>query len=495
MKVTFSMILSHLSRKSGLKPSLQYEDLHDPITQVLAYAERETPHGEALYIADHLPAKRCQNLILVGKAAHNPVNPTGNLACFPDATRNQLLRACAGALAYYYRFEEEMLEKMAACDDCDQILSYCHAHLNAPMILHSSSEKVLAATRDDVLTESMWEKPAFHGYPAADSPQERAWLQTYAQLVPRDGRAKYISDPAIEYPFISCAVMLNERPAAFLNAAEKNGPFFKGDLDFIESICRLLVFEVQKLEYIRVNCGPAYEGLIRDLLEGKSGGERTVLNRARVLGWTLGPVQQVVCMVEDNAYPIEAKLIDILDDLIGYNLPGKGICDRGALYFVLSADEKHLSACRRFLMEYCGRHHLRSGFSACFEDLLDTSRYRVQASRALELSTEPHCRYEDLAYWDMISVLQQSSRLEQMLHPGIRILKKYDAENSTELHSTLKTYCQCLFNQSRTAQAMHIHRTTIVYRLRRIEELTGFQLQNARELIRIALTLDLDGQT
>jgi len=52
-------------------------------------------------------------------------------------------------------------------------------------------------------------------------------------------------------------------------------------------------------------------------------------------------------------------------------------------------------------------------------------------------------------------------------------LLKYDKEKGGELVSTLETYIKCNYQRTRTAQQLHIHRNTINYRLNKINELLG----------------------
>lgn len=65
-----------------------------------------------------------------------------------------------------------------------------------------------------------------------------------------------------------------------------------------------------------------------------------------------------------------------------------------------------------------------------------------------------------------------------LYRPELDILHAYDQEHSSMLEKTLRCY---LLNERallRTAELLDIHRTTLLYRIRRIEELTGLQLDD-----------------
>lgn len=57
------------------------------------------------------------------------------------------------------------------------------------------------------------------------------------------------------------------------------------------------------------------------------------------------------------------------------------------------------------------------------------------------------------------------------IHPSLYKMKEYDRENGTDYYLTLNAYCQHLFRKNDTAESLHIHRNTLLYRLQKIDEL------------------------
>jgi len=74
---------------------------------------------------------------------------------------------------------------------------------------------------------------------------------------------------------------------------------------------------------------------------------------------------------------------------------------------------------------------------------------------------------------------------------GIRSLRAYDARKGTEYLKTLETYLDNERSISRTAEALYIHRSSLLKRLDKIVRLTGFDLDDAdtRLYLRIYLRL------
>lgn len=73
----------------------------------------------------------------------------------------------------------------------------------------------------------------------------------------------------------------------------------------------------------------------------------------------------------------------------------------------------------------------------------------------------------------------------------------YDAEHDTLLVTSLRTYLSHDRSLKATSEALHVHKQTVVYRMRRVEELTGQRLGHMEDIVNFWLALralDLLGQ-
>jgi purine catabolism regulator len=73
----------------------------------------------------------------------------------------------------------------------------------------------------------------------------------------------------------------------------------------------------------------------------------------------------------------------------------------------------------------------------------------------------------------------------------------YDAEHGTPLVTSLRTYLSHDRSLKATSEALHVHKQTVVYRMRRVETLTGQRLGRMEDVVNFWLALralDLLGQ-
>jgi hypothetical protein len=87
------------------------------------------------------------------------------------------------------------------------------------------------------------------------------------------------------------------------------------------------------------------------------------------------------------------------------------------------------------------------------------------------------------------TLLGRSPRLAVRLKD--KVLAPLSDHDHGELAQTLHTFLRCRFDRSATSEALHVHRNTLAYRLRRIEEITGLDLGNPRDLACVYMAIGM----
>lgn len=107
------------------------------------------------------------------------------------------------------------------------------------------------------------------------------------------------------------------------------------------------------------------------------------------------------------------------------------------------------------------------------------------AGAARQAGAVVHRFGEPLQLSGATSIEEAQSLVEQILQPVI----DYDAEHQSELFATLTTFLDQRRSWRATADAMHVHRQTVLYRIRQVEKLTGRQLADTESLALVWLAL------
>lgn len=79
-----------------------------------------------------------------------------------------------------------------------------------------------------------------------------------------------------------------------------------------------------------------------------------------------------------------------------------------------------------------------------------------------------------------------------LLHPALSLLGEYDRQHSTDFYETLYQYLKNDRSIAETARAMNLHRNTLLYRLKRLEELVTEDFSDS--MVRLYLLLSFEIQ-
>jgi purine catabolism regulator len=108
-----------------------------------------------------------------------------------------------------------------------------------------------------------------------------------------------------------------------------------------------------------------------------------------------------------------------------------------------------------------------------------------------------NCGPGHLVFWDELGVykllgnLCQTKEAEVFLNEYIGSLIEYDKRKNGGLVKTLEALIRNNWEMKVTAGELSIHYNTLKYRLKRISEMTGFDIQNSEKRLDFALSLKL----
>ncbi len=97
--------------------------------------------------------------------------------------------------------------------------------------------------------------------------------------------------------------------------------------------------------------------------------------------------------------------------------------------------------------------------------------------------------FADLVVYRLLYAFRQSSELAAFCEETLAPLAEYDAKNGTSLIETLETFFRCDASLRAAADALYLHRNSLAYRLRRISEITGLNLDHLEDRFRLQLAL------
>ncbi len=126
--------------------------------------------------------------------------------------------------------------------------------------------------------------------------------------------------------------------------------------------------------------------------------------------------------------------------------------------------------------------------------LAEWRRTLEEAEQALILGrqlfgTDRVLAFSDLGVYRLLVRLRETPELWTFYRETLSKLADYDTRQRADLIKTLEAYFAHLGNLRATSEALHVHRNTLLYRLDRIKEISGMDLDNAEEHFALWLAL------
>lgn len=133
-----------------------------------------------------------------------------------------------------------------------------------------------------------------------------------------------------------------------------------------------------------------------------------------------------------------------------------------------------------------------AGVGSVFSTLADANQSAAEAEEALHMIHQCHKKteirfFEDTGIYRLLFHFPDKTELQNISETILCDLIAYDLENQTCLVQTLENYLDCNCNVTATSDAMNVHRNTIKYRVKKIEELLDVNFLDYNQCFQLRL--------
>jgi sugar diacid utilization regulator len=258
----------------------------------------------------------------------------------------------------------------------------------------------------------------------------------------------------------------------------------------------------------RLDRGLLGRDLLDALLAGQGDGERA-RRLARMLHRRLGANHVVVLVRADQPPPengrerplAAAVALDYIVDAARTQLRPSagsllvGIREGDVVALYPASEQEELDSVRRECAALAGALAIdvSIGMSGWHSGRPAIATAYAEAREAVEIAAGTGIHGRAVVLDDVLvdHMLRASPHARRILEETLRPLEKYDRTRRAELVQTLRAYLSAGTNLTQTARLLTVHPNTVVYRLRRIRELTGRDPHSMDDLQILFLALKL----
>lgn len=291
-------------------------------------------------------------------------------------------------------------------------------------------------------------------------------------------------------------ILRGNRLMAYLKLFESNRPIDEVlDVEILRVLCQYLALSMETNLATRQPGTPFIETFLLDIIERKLVDPVIIQDRVAMHNLDLRDNMIAIIVEMEERYRKTDKLYllkRMLQNLFKRNtvfIHGTDIIivyDHDALDPF--DDKERMDAFAKLLKT----HSCRAAVSMPFKDLCDLHSYYHQAVSCLQISdriksSNRIVRYEDQVHTHMLLLFGEAFSLRDLVPPSVWELGRIDDEKGSSLTKTLFCYVKHRQDVTSAAKAMHVHYNTLKYRISRICEATGIDLDNPDVVFQIML--------
>lgn len=319
----------------------------------------------------------------------------------------------------------------------------------------------------------------------------------YLELLEKHQKSIVVDWGVIEVPQASAAIRINGHIAGLCATTFSDQEQALEALEVNDILCKALAIEFERQQRAEGQAfDPIHQVLTRELFrdlmpEQEQKGSSDLINSSLLRpGYQMAVITSIVPNNTMVQY-VQMAIVDVF--------PGTFYLNTGEyLYLFIDHLPEGDKAKNRnqIIGQLMGKYQCFCGLSGVFDDLGKRSNFRLRAQKALEVGHAIHPD-KNLYFFDEYYLEIVASYAAEGLGevgytlPELEKLLEIDRKKGTDYYFTLKTHLVLGNNMNLTAAKMHIHRNTLVYRLAKIEEITGVNINDLEVIRRLKAAMTL----
>lgn len=390
---------------------------------------------------------------------------------------------------YYIKWEQCFIKEVLNNKTLPLLIERCEEILKNPISITDCSFRVLASSNIEVDMDEEWEYIKKNGYHSSEFVERFLKDEEFQRCMQNSLVFPYfVKRNYLRYESVICPIVTNGKLMAFVSMIALNG-------DFNDALISLLV-EISKLmsnifihEEALITPNILENNTVKGFLLKENDGKSCKEIVEKQLGYNKKNNLFIAILQSDEKYASNFMLLSRIVDEFSRK-------DRFKYCYILKIDHSIAIICnmtrnkipRNFVFQlkddFLKFNNIKIAVSLC-GDRFDMLPYLYeQAVAAMTYGNIVDCKqrvlfYEKYFYFHVIDEVIDVKKIEAIIHPAFKLLK--EKNQSDELIHTLEVYLLNYFDVEKTAEALHVHRNSVYYRIKKIESLCDIDLTNEIE--------------
>ena len=419
----------------------------------------------------------------------------GKLYVRETADTDTLLARCHAALMQLQRVRTAyrlLDDTLLAGHGYGAILEAGSELLANPLLLADKSFKVMAHAGCDKYNDAFLSEITRTGYYPEQYISDLAKNEGLSSMESEETLPAIVSESISPKRYLTTDLVYKGRFFGFITLVEEQ-PFLEGDREIFQHLKKVLVSELRNGSSRGVE-GTVSETVLLELLNGQLHGGR-LKSRMAQAGFDFSRGAHVIVIKNRADEPKRHRYEYLLNYVVSQlqNCPC-AIFNDGIVGIMESCDTERGRIAGTALRDFLDYYGMVCGISNRIDRAEDLPVFFAQGVCAQQYGQQLHGEgpiylYETYCFYQILDNLSASFRPERFCSPKYLTVLDYDRRNGTEYTATMNAYLEACRDLVKTAEALYLHRNTVSYRIRRINELFGIDLEDKDTFFSFLLTM------
>lgn len=367
----------------------------------------------------------------------------------------------------------------------EQSLALINKKLPNPIIIFDLSLKILAFSPFfDVSNDIDWQTGLKEGYVQLSSARSQKLTQVFeSSMYDQKGHTHEI--PLFDDQFYARGLFHNRKSFGVFAMVAQRGPIDNLTLAILAEILPLIEVQVYLKQADNFSSSKSLEFLLKDLLTNTRISETEIDKRLRFEQEKIRMPFVVISIKVKDAFTYKAPVSAILNRYVNF------IYQSSHIFLIDHYYSKQRKQVFQVITDYINKYHANAAMSDVHQHLLSFKDAFEETQRTIFIhqndTSDSLLDYRQDKVEDFFNQVVTQLPFKRYLYQPLVQLK---SENNEWFH-TLVMYCQNQNQQKRTALLLHIHRTTLMYRLNRIQEIYDITYEDPKIAFQITMTAKL----
>lgn len=310
----------------------------------------------------------------------------------------------------------------------------------------------------------------------------------------------HMSNPALTN-CISSLIIYKGIICGRINVLESDRKLNRGDIQNLEYLIHVLSLYIGRAD-VKADSENNTLSVMHNLLQGKIEEENLIRKRMEYIGWKDGgDTFQVLVITPRNLEQDQEIIFPLRNQLLRQLVYSDiSMIDRD-LVVIMNKESGEIGQVRNLLREDSARLFY-AAVSLDFYDIRMARYFYKQAKFTIDqyrkkhkdetapAGSDPILRFYDYAI-DYIILKNKASQLLMACHPSVVRLLREDMRNGTEHMKTFNIYLDNERSLVNAARQLYVHRNTLVYRINKILELIGDDMEDVytRDYMKLSIRI------